>query len=90
MPKTHRIKIWPEFYNAICRGAKKFELRINDRDYKEGQYLELQEFEPAQDMYTGRKLTVRILDMITSYQCAGLQDGYVCMSISDYWSRKGD
>ncbi|MBA2610540.1 MAG: DUF3850 domain-containing protein [Bacteroidetes bacterium] len=33
---VHLLKCWPEFYNEVITGAKKFEFRLNDRDFKPG------------------------------------------------------
>lgn len=43
----HELKTWPEFFRACRSGDKTFELRYNDRDYKVGDELELNEFEPC-------------------------------------------
>ena len=52
-----RKKIWPEFFDAIQKGEKKFELRLADFDLKEGDVLVLEEFDPETRKYTGRKIT---------------------------------
>lgn len=35
-PITHDLKIYPEFFSAVCTGVKRAELRKNDRDYRVG------------------------------------------------------
>lgn len=52
-----RKKIWPEFFEQIQRGEKKFELRLADFDLKTGDVLVLEEFDPKTKKYTGRKIT---------------------------------
>jgi hypothetical protein len=42
--KEHQLKTWPEYFKAIHRGEKTFELRNNDRDFKKGDILILREF----------------------------------------------
>ena len=37
--KKHKIKILLEYANAILEGRKSFEIRKNDRDYKEGDLI---------------------------------------------------
>ena len=39
----HYLKTETEYYQQIERGKKKFELRLNDRDFKVGDILHLQE-----------------------------------------------
>lgn len=50
---VHDLKCWPEFYRATKRGEKPWELRDNDRDYRQGDVLRLREWEPGQAEYTG-------------------------------------
>ncbi|VVB60220.1 Uncharacterised protein [uncultured archaeon] len=52
-----RKKIWPEYFDAIQKGEKKFELRLADFDLKAGDMLILEEFDPKTKKYTGRKIT---------------------------------
>lgn len=47
-------KIWPEYFDAIVSGKKKFEARLADFDIAEGDTLLLQEWNPATKEYTGR------------------------------------
>ena len=45
--KTHDLKCWPEFFEAILNGTKNFDLRINDRGFQVGDRLLLHEYDPA-------------------------------------------
>ena len=54
---THDLKIWPQYFDAVSDGKKRAELRKNDRDYQEGDVLNLREFDPKTDRYTGRCVT---------------------------------
>jgi len=56
----HDLKIWPEFFDAVCDGRKRAELRKNDRDYQDGDILNLREWDPRAERYTGRGITVRV------------------------------
>ena len=49
-------KIWPEFFELVESGKKKFELRLNDFDIEEGDVLVLEEWDPKTKEYTGRKI----------------------------------
>ncbi|HFL0606071.1 TPA: DUF3850 domain-containing protein [Listeria monocytogenes] len=50
---VHKLKILPEFFREKVTLKKSFEIRKNDRDYKVGDTLLLQEFENGK--YTGRE-----------------------------------
>jgi hypothetical protein len=60
MSNRHLVKSWPEFFNAVADGAKRFELRKNDRNYQAGDLIVLQEFDPKSETHTGREFTMRI------------------------------
>lgn len=49
-------KTWPEFFEEILNGKKKFELRLADFDIKSGDILVLREWDPETKDYTGRKI----------------------------------
>ncbi|MDD5750782.1 MAG: DUF3850 domain-containing protein [Candidatus Pacebacteria bacterium] len=49
-------KIWPEYFDAVASGKKKYELRLNDFEVKEGDTLMLEEWNPKTEEYTGRKV----------------------------------
>ncbi|MDP2641580.1 MAG: DUF3850 domain-containing protein [Candidatus Yanofskybacteria bacterium] len=53
-------KIWPEYFEAVASGKKKFELRLNDFDVHEGDTLVLEEWDPKTKQYTGRKTEKRV------------------------------
>lgn len=54
----HELKIWPEYFEAVKSGKKTFEIRKNDRNFKEGDILVLKEFVPTEGEYTGRSIEV--------------------------------
>ena len=49
-------KIWPELFDLVKSGKKKFEVRIADFKIKEGDVLILEEWDPKKKKYTGRKI----------------------------------
>ena len=49
----HDLKIWPEHFDAVVSGRKRFEVRVNDRGYEVGDTLHLREWEPDEERYTG-------------------------------------
>ncbi|MES2367188.1 MAG: DUF3850 domain-containing protein [Pseudomonadota bacterium] len=77
--KTHNLKIWQEPFAAVLDGSKRAEIRKNDRDFKVGDLMILEE------CIAGRHFTGhRVRKQITHIQSwLGLQDGYVCLSFGD-------
>ena len=49
-------KISPEYFELVSSGRKRFELRLNEFDIKEGDLLVLKEWDPIKKEYTGRKI----------------------------------
>jgi len=60
--ETKRIKkkTWPEFFELIMAGKKRFDLRVADFDIQEGDILVLEEWDPKTKEYTGRKIEKKI------------------------------
>lgn len=75
--RIHKLKTWTGYYQAVFDGVKTFEIRLNDRDYRVGDDLILEEYEPDKERYTGRKCRAKIT-YITDFGQVG---GYVVMSI---------
>ncbi|MCX6812032.1 MAG: DUF3850 domain-containing protein [Candidatus Berkelbacteria bacterium] len=55
-----RKKIWPEYFEAVKSGKKKYELRLNDFEVNVGDFLVLEEWNPATKKYTGRKIKKQV------------------------------
>jgi len=53
-------KVWPEYFQAIVDGKKKFELRLNDFEINEGDILSLKEWDPTTKEYTGREIEKKV------------------------------
>jgi hypothetical protein len=53
-------KAWPETFEAVLNGKKKFDLRLDDFPCSEGDILILEEWNPATKQYTGRKIEKKI------------------------------
>lgn len=49
-------KVWPEYFQQILNGKKKFELRLADFNLNEGDILILEEYDPETNTYTGRNM----------------------------------
>lgn len=57
---TIRKKIWPESFNLILSGQKKYDLRLADWQVNPGDTLILQEWEPQTSSYTGREVIKKV------------------------------
>jgi len=49
-------KTWPEYFEAVLSGKKKFDMRVNDFKISKGDILVLQEFDPNKKEYSGREI----------------------------------
>ena len=77
---THKIKIQDQFADAVLNGAKTFEVRLNDRNYQRGDYVEFNV------VFEGLELTNHPLNkqiFIITYVLSGwgLKEGYVAFGI---------
>jgi hypothetical protein len=82
--KTHEIKIWPQWFDAVRIGIKTFEIRKDDRNYNVGDNLVLEEFRPGVGEYTGRKLTKKIsyISRGDDAEASGIKPGYCVLGIA--------
>ncbi len=53
-------KIWPQFFDKVESGEKKFELRLGDFHCEAGDTLILREWDPEEKQYTGRTMEKKI------------------------------
>ncbi len=47
----HEIKCWPKYEKPLRGGTKTFEVRINDRNYREGDTFRMRFFDPYTEKY---------------------------------------
>jgi hypothetical protein len=85
--KTHELKVWPEYYQAIASKMKQFEVRENDRDFKTGDTLILQEWDPDLEKFTGNRADATV-DYVLYGGAFGINEGYCVMSITVTGTRK--
>jgi hypothetical protein len=72
--KEHQLKTETEYYQAVEKGLKQFELRKNDRNFKVGDILIL--VEVVNEYATGRKLGLPPIKYIMHGGKYGLDEGY--------------
>ena len=58
--KSVKKKVYPEYFEAIIQGKKKYEMRLADFDIEEGDTLALEEWDPKTKEYTGRALEKKV------------------------------
>ena len=75
--KIHEVKLAAMYYEDVKSGKKTFELRKNDRQYKEGDKLHMLEFKDGR--HTGRTISADIVYMLEEY--TGLTEGYCILGI---------
>lgn len=78
--KVHELKIYHKYMIKIINRLKTFEIRKNDRDYKEGDILQLKEIEDDIDEYTGYEIFVKIEYI---HKGLGMENNYICMAIKE-------
>ncbi len=82
----HELKVWPEYFEAIQRGEKLFEIRKDDRGFQRNDTLLLREYSPGYGEYTGREIAARVSYCLYGSDAMGfgfgLRPGFVAMGLS--------
>lgn len=78
---VHDLKVWPEFFAALATGRKTFEVRKDDRGFREGDRLILREWHPTDAAYTGAHIEASIGYVLRGGQF-GIEDGYVVLALT--------
>lgn len=78
--EIHELKIWPPFFNHILTGAKTFEVRKNDRNFKIGDDVILKEFDPDENKYTG-EVCLRRINYILEGGQFGIEKDYCVIGL---------
>lgn len=75
---NHKLKSWPEYFEAVYTGMKTFEVRNNDRNFMVGDVVTLWEWNPKTETYSGRWAK----GMITYKTDFGCAPGMVVFALS--------
>lgn len=78
IPNVHELKISPRFFPAVNNGEKPFEVRKNDRGFRQGDVLYLREHSSFEG-YTGRSCTKVVTYLLDDPQY--VKDGFVVMGL---------
>lgn len=60
----HELKTWTPYFQDVLDGKKTFEYRVNDRNFKLGDWLTLKEWDQDKQEYTGRSFQYRVTYII--------------------------
>lgn len=85
----HTLKTWPNAFDAISDGRKRFEWRRDDRGFEVGDVLVLRKWDPAARVYVQgmdqsgtwqpKELRVRVTYILRGM--FGVPDGFCVMSV---------
>ena len=79
--KIHELKTHPIYFKHILDGTKNFEVRFNDRDFQVGDRLDLIEYNPESQEYTGVHCH-RFVSYILKGGNFGIHTDYCVLSLS--------
>ena len=78
--QIHELKLWTEYFDCVEQGKKTFEIRKNDRGFRDGDTLFLREWNNKESHYTGRSILAVVTNILQNSEF-GLEKGYCIMSI---------
>lgn len=76
----HKLKIWPQEYEAILRGLKNWEFRKNDRDFHRDDILILECYDPHSGYINVPSLRKKVVYLINGGKY-GIPEDYCIMSL---------
>lgn len=65
---SHTLKCWPMYFEDVRLNRKPFEVRKDDRGFREGDEVVLQEWDPSTATYSGRTAT-RVVGYVARGEC---------------------
>lgn len=85
---VHKLKTHPMEFAAVTSGEKRCEWRENDRGYKVGDQLILEEWDPEKGEHTGNAFSVRVKHIQPGGKF-GIPEGFVMMTVfSSDWTKR--
>lgn len=73
--QVHKLKIKPKYFNDVISNKKRFEVRLNDRNFEIGDLIVLEEFKD--DRYTNRFINCEITYILDDQEY--LKENYVIL-----------
>jgi len=77
-PRIHELRTVQPYFDQVVTGKKTAEIRFNDRNFGDGDYLLLREFHVPTKHYSGRAVCVKVTDVLSESEY--LKEGYVMLS----------
>lgn len=78
--KTHELKTTAPHFEHVRSGAKRAEIRKDDRGFAVGDVLALKEYDASSRSYSGREVEARVTHVLAGFE--GLSPGWVALSIA--------
>lgn len=78
---THVLKCWPNAFDAVKAGRKRFEWRRDDRGYEVGDVLDLRRWDPQAPHSVGICESFRVVVIYILRGQFGVPENYCVMSI---------
>lgn len=77
MKIDHTLKTEQPWFDLVAEGVKNFEIRKNDRDFKEGDILELVEYDAVKKEFTDDYILSKV-ELVCEY---AQKEGWVVLGI---------
>lgn len=79
----HKLKTWPHYFEAVVSGEKTFEVRKDDREFKVGDVLELNEWDPKDQKFTGRLVERVVTYKLRANERFGVMEGFCVLGLAN-------
>ena len=79
--QVHKLKTEADYIVSLASGEKTFEVRVNDRPYKEGDVLHLCAYDTQTKAWGSPELLCLVTYTLTSEIFDGVKDGWIVMGI---------
>lgn len=76
----HELKTIQPYFEQVWENNKRFECRLNDRNFKENDIVKLKEYDPKSGTYSGREVLARVGYVLTD-EFTGVAKGYCVFSL---------
>lgn len=86
MKTQHNLKTINPYFGQVKEGVKTFEIRKDDRDFKVGDYLHLNDYDPLFNKLTGITITKKIGHILRDAEYFGLMPGFCIISFEKEFS----